>query len=247
MESTLELADVGLFVAGYGIGSGMVAAFESILATYFQPVFYKKVSVGNKVEQGKAWVDYARIVLPSLFLIVFFVTALAPELTKLLLASEYQTSVKFVVWGAIAELARLSTSVYAMVAHARMKTRLLIAPNVIGGFVLVVAIIYLLPLYKATGVGLALSLAGVATFVSMYFATRNELPTVLPYKILTQCLLVGIFSIIITNVARWFWLEGSVLFTVSLLTLLAVIFLPIQYLILKPYLNEKLKFSGNAL
>ena len=50
MADTLGLVDLGLFVVGYGISAGLIAAFESVLTTYFQPKFYKNVSRNNSVE-----------------------------------------------------------------------------------------------------------------------------------------------------------------------------------------------------
>ena len=45
LEGQLGLAQLGLFVAGYGISAGMIAGFESVLTTYFQPRLYRDVSM----------------------------------------------------------------------------------------------------------------------------------------------------------------------------------------------------------
>jgi O-antigen/teichoic acid export membrane protein len=80
VADSLGLIALGLFVAGYGISAGLMAAFESVLTTYFQPRFYKRVSNNNLVDQSLAWNKYAGAILPSLILVTFLLAGLAPEL-----------------------------------------------------------------------------------------------------------------------------------------------------------------------
>ena len=68
---SLGLEALGLFVAGYGISAGLLAAFESVLTTYFQPRLYKRVNNNNIAEQTLAWNKYAAAILPSLILVTF--------------------------------------------------------------------------------------------------------------------------------------------------------------------------------
>ncbi len=241
MENSLGLAALGLFVAGYGISAAIIAGFESVFTTYFQPIFYKHVSGEDITEQGRAWSNYASAILPSLLLVGFFVVAAAPELTRLLLGGGYSLSSKFVVWGAIAELARVANSVYGMVAHARMKTKILLLPNAIGVVVSITMILWLMPVYGATGVGFALALAGIAVFIATYLATRTELVTTLPYRTLIQSVAVGVALVVVATSARQLMGSEGIVAALMLLTLLSVIFLLAQYWILRPYLNGKMK------
>lgn len=236
MESSLGLVQVGLFVAGYGISAGIIAGFESVFTTYFQPIFYRDVSGGGATEQGRAWTNYASAILPSLLLVGFFLVAAAPELTRLLLGAGYRDSYQFVVWGAIAELARVANGVYGMVAHARMNTKLLLFPNVIGVIVSISIMLWLMPEYGAAGVGMALALAGTAVFIATYFATRAELVTKLPYRTFIQGIAAGATLVVVATIARKIVGAEGIVAALLLLSFLVVIFLPFQYWMLRPLL-----------
>jgi O-antigen/teichoic acid export membrane protein len=45
---SVGLVALGLFVAGYGISVGVIAAFESVMTTFFLPYFYKTISNNNQ-------------------------------------------------------------------------------------------------------------------------------------------------------------------------------------------------------
>jgi O-antigen/teichoic acid export membrane protein len=237
MENSLGLPALGLFVAGYGISVGLIAGFESVFTTYFLPIFYEKVSGEDRIEQGKAWSSYASAILPSLLLVGCLVVAAAPELTRLMLAEGYKDSSQFVVWGAIAELARVATGVYGMVAHARMKTRLLIVPNAIGVVISITMILLLMPKYGAAGVGFALALAGISVFMATYIATRMELVTTLPFRLLIQGGVMGVALMVVASIARKIMGAGEIVTALMLLTVLAIVFLPTQYWILQSFVK----------
>jgi O-antigen/teichoic acid export membrane protein len=165
------------------------------------------------------------------------VVAAAPELTRLMLAEGYKDSSQFVVWGAIAELARVATGVYGMVAHARMKTRLLIVPNAIGVVISITMILLLMPKYGAAGVGFALALAGISVFMATYIATRMELVTTLPFRLLIQGGVMGVALMVVASIARKIMGAGEIVTALMLLTVLAIVFLPTQYWILQSFVK----------
>lgn len=239
MESSLGLVQVGLFVAGYGISAGIIAAFESIFTTYLQPIFYKHVSREDVIEQGKAWTNYASAILPSLLLVWFLTVASAPELTRLLLDGEYRDSSHFVVWGAIAELARVANGIYGMVAHAKMNTKILLWPNVIGAVVSVAMMFLLIPKYGAIGVGFALGLAGITVLIANYFVTRTELVTTLPYRALIKGFAAGVLLMVAANLARQILGTEGITSTFLLLVSLVSVYLLAQYWILRPLFHTK--------
>ena len=160
MESYLGLANLGLFVAGYSISSGIIASFESILTTYFQPRLYQEVSKDHPEEQAKAWKRYASAVIPPLLLTATLVVLLAPELTKILMGERFQEAAKFVVWGVLAESARVLVGAYSMIAHVYMRTRWLILPSLVGASLSIMLCVTLMPLLGAHGAGIAMCLAG---------------------------------------------------------------------------------------
>lgn len=160
LESQLGLAQLGLFVAGYGISAGLIAAFESVLTTYFQPRLYRDANIGHTNEQSEAWQRYASAVIPSLILTASLIMMLAPELTRLFLGERFQAASSFVVWGALAEAARVLTGVYSLIAHVFMRTRWLVLPTAAGATLAIIACLLLIPRLGAIGAGIGLALAG---------------------------------------------------------------------------------------
>jgi O-antigen/teichoic acid export membrane protein len=170
-EQKMGLIQLGLFVTGFGIAAGISAGFESVISTYFQPIFYKKVNSTDREVSDGAWTEYAASVLPSMALTAFLIVALASELTQLLLGPAYQDSYQYVRWGALAELARMSTGVFALFAHAKMMTKILIYPNLLGAILSVVLVWVFIDLFATDGIGFALALSSLATFVLTFFIT----------------------------------------------------------------------------
>lgn len=240
MEASLGLHALGLFAAGYGISAGLISAFESVFTTYLQPMFYKHISNENVIEQSKAWGEYAGAIFPSLMLVGLMIVATASELTRVMLGPEYWSSSKFVVWGVIAELARVASGVYGMVAHARMKTRLLLIPSLVGASLSIALIWWLMPMYGSNGVGAALMLSSVVAFVLTYASTRNEFAAKFPRRMLIMSMCMGGGMVLLAEILRWaMGRNGSFVTTAILLLIIGVIFLFFQYVLLRPLLHGK--------
>lgn len=167
LESQLGLAQLGLFVAGYGISAGMIAGFESVLTAYFQPRLYRDANKGHN-EQADAWQRYASAVIPSLILTTVLIMLLAPELTRLLLGERFQAAPSFVVWGALAEAARVLTGVYSLIAHVFMRTRWLVLPTAAGAAIAIIACLLLIPQFGAIGAGIGLAIAGFVVVLLLH-------------------------------------------------------------------------------
>lgn len=240
MEDYLGLAVLGLFVAGYGISAGLIAGFESVLTTYLQPMFYKRVSSENSEEQAEAWENYASAILPALVLLICFIIAMAPELTRVLLGDSYQSSAQYVVWGALAEAIRVVAGVYGMATHARMKTRLLLIPNLIGALMALVLLAWLPPQLGASGVGIALSFSGLAMILVLHFRIQAEAKLKLPYARLLQGTAMG--GVLIVSAALVKLVPGwNNLMVASIVSLGAVgiFFTALQYCLLRDVLLKK--------
>jgi O-antigen/teichoic acid export membrane protein len=237
VADSLGLAALGLFVAGYGISAGLMAAFESVLATYFQPKFYKRVSNNDRADQSVAWNKYAGAILPSLMLVTFLLVGLAPELTRFMVGPAYQSASQFVVWGVLAEGARVLAGVYSMSAHAKMKTRLLLLPNLLGAVICIALIWALTPAMGAHGVGLALSLAGLGMVVAMHFLMNVALEMKLPYRLVLKGAAMGATLFSIAAAGRWALGGTDSLTSASFLIVgTGLVFLPMFYWLLYPFL-----------
>jgi O-antigen/teichoic acid export membrane protein len=240
---SLGLAALGLFVVGYGISAGLLAAFEAVLTTYFQPRFYKSVSNNNTTAQSLAWNAYAGAILPSLVLVTFILIALAPELTRFMVGAAYQSSSQFVVWGVLAEGARVVAGVYGLSAHAKMKTRLLLLPNLLGAIISTALILILAPKLGAHGVGLARTLAGISLVLAMHYLMITALEMRLPYRLILKAAIMGLLLLLMTSLGRWAMGGTENLISAgSLIVVVGLAFLPMFYWLLFPFLlkNDKL-------
>ena len=240
---SLGLAALGLFVAGYGISAGLLASFEAVLTTYLQPRFYKRVSNSNTATQSLAWNTYAGAILPSLVLVTFILITLAPELTRFMVGPAYQSSSQFVVWGVLAEGARVVAGVYGMSAHAKMKTRLLLLPNLLGAIICTALIFVLAPKLGAHGVGLARALAGIGLVLAMHYLMITALEMELPYRLLLKAAIMGVLLWLMASVGRWA-MGGTASLTSAgfLIVVVGLAFLPMFYWLMLPFLPRNDKF-----
>ena len=237
VADSLGLVALGLFVAGYGISAGLIAAFESVLTTYFQPRFYKRVSNNNMADQSLAWNKYAGAILPSLMLVTFLLAGLAPELTRFMVGPAYQSASQFVVWGVLAEGARVVAGVYSMSAHAKMKTRLLLLPNLLGAVICIALIWALAPKLGAHGVGLARALAGIGMVVAMHYMMIVVLEMKLPYRLLLNGTVMGLALLLIAATGRWAMGGTESLSSAGfLIVVTGLMFLPMFFWLLYPFL-----------
>jgi O-antigen/teichoic acid export membrane protein len=240
---SLGLAALGLFVVGYGISAGLLAAFEAVLTTYLQPRFYKSVSNSNTTTQSLAWNTYAGAILPSLVLVTFILITLAPELTRFMVGPAYQSSSQFVVWGVLAECTRVVAGVYGMSAHAKMKTRLLLWPNLLGAIICTALILVLAPKLGAHGVGLARALAGIGLVLAMHYLMITALEMELPYRLLLKAAVMGVFLWLMASAGRWA-MGGTASLTSAgfLIVVVGLAFLPMFYWLMLPFLPRNDKF-----
>lgn len=237
VADSLGLVALGFFVAGYGISAGLMAAFEAVLTTYFQPAFYKRVSKNDKAEQSLAWHKYAGAILPSLIMVTFLLIGLAPELTRFMVGPAYQSASQFVVWGVFAEGTRVFAGVYGMAAHAKMKTRLLLLPNVLGAALCIAVIWVLTPALGAHGVGLARAVAGVGMVVVMHLLMIVVLEMKLPYRLLFKGAAMGAGLLLISTAGRWALGGSQSLVSAGVLIVVTgLAFLPMFYWQLYPFL-----------
>ncbi|MFZ4077413.1 MAG: lipopolysaccharide biosynthesis protein [Legionellaceae bacterium] len=182
IEDAFGLSTLGLFVAGYGISAGVIAGFEAVFTTYFQPAFYKKISQGNETQRTEAWNVYAQAILPTLVVVCGVLVLLSSAITSLILAPTFQSAARFLVWGALIESCRVIVNVYSMVMYAEKNTRLLIFPNAIGAIVSLVLMLCLIPKMGIVGVGMGLGISGVLVVGVYHVVIKKRHAIRLPYQ-----------------------------------------------------------------
>jgi O-antigen/teichoic acid export membrane protein len=237
VADSLGLSSLGLFVAGYGISAGLIAGFESVVTTYFQPRFYRKVNQHCSVDQSIAWDEYAAAILPSLVLFSILLVSLAPALTRLMLGPAYISAAEFVIWGVVAESGRVISGVYAMSAHAKMDTKFLLIPNFLGAFICIALVLVLIPFAGIHGVGLARAISAGAMVMAMHFIMVKSFSMSLPYRLILKSILLGcLISIIIGLINMVIGGENSLVTSLLLIGAAGAMFLPIFYKLILPFL-----------
>ena len=234
------LAQLGLFVAGYGISAGIIAGIESVLTTYFQPRLYRDVSLNQDPgNYAQAWQRYALAVIPSLVLSVALIAILAPELTKVFVGKDFQSAADFVIWGAIAETARVLMGVYSLIAHVYIRTHWLILPNLVGAIVTTLLCILLIPNFGELGVGISLGVSGAIVVVLVHHLLARYVGGGPP----VQPILMAIFSALVLwgiaiSLRQFLTLTGWLL-NISTLVPVGLTYLGLQYLFLQQHLKDK--------
>jgi O-antigen/teichoic acid export membrane protein len=237
MKEQLGLSQLGLFVVGYGISAGVIAGFESVISAYFQPRFYQEANSAYPVIQRKAWGLYATAVIPPLLLTVAFVIIMAPELTRLFLGTKFQSAAVYVVWGALAEAARVLVGAYSLIAHVHMRTSWLIMPNLIGAAISIGLCVLLIPKFGSLGAGLSLALSGLAVVLTMHVLLVRRVDGWSPIRPLVSA---GAFAVALWAVAfslRYLFGAADRWFTFRILAPVCLAYLLMQYLYLRQYLT----------
>lgn len=238
LENQMGLGQLGLFVAGYSISAGIMAGFESVLTTYFQPRLYRDVSSNHQTQQTQAWQRYATAVIPSLLLTVALLIALAPELTRVLLGTNFQSSSDFVMWGACAEATRVLINVYALIAHVHMRTKWLVIPNLFGGAVSVLMCALLIPHMGANGAGAGLAGSGFTIIAFMQFMLIKKVDCKLSFVPIFSALGTGIGLCILSWSLRHELASESLSALAINVTIIGALFLYAQYRFLRKHLTD---------
>lgn len=239
MEEQLGLAQLGLFVAGYGISAGMISGFESVLTTYFQPRLYRDASKDHPAVQTQAWQRYAAAVIPSLLLTVAFIVMLAPELTRLFLGENFQPAADYVVWGALAEAARVLMGVYSLIAHVHMRTRWLILPNLVGAALAISLCMLLIPGFGAAGAGMGLVSSGFAVVTAMHVLLARHVGGGTPVRPMFVAGFAAAALWVMALGLRYLLDTTAWLGTIGILVLVGIAYLGLQYQFLRRHLTDK--------
>lgn len=238
VEARFGVAALGLFAAGYSLSSGIISALESVLMGYFQPILYRRAGSEDPVTQAAAWNDFLSAILPCLVVTVAYIAALAPELARLLLGSQFHDVVRFTIIGAIAESARVLIGAYGLVAHMRMRTRLLLPPHAIGALLTAALGFFLTEHFGLNGTGAALGIGAWAAVAAMHLLMRRTMAIRWPNKRFLSSFFAGGLLIGFVLAVRPL-LQGNLPERWTGLVLLGtsgLFYIGFQYLILRPLL-----------
>jgi O-antigen/teichoic acid export membrane protein len=160
IERYWGLAQLGFMAIGLQLAGQIWALAESLAMQFLYPLFYRRVSAHEKqAEVELAFSDLLNTLVPVYFVLTGLLVLSAPYLLKVLVASQFQSALTFVMLGAGIELCRVLGNLLSNAAHVRRKTKSLTLPYAVGSMTTLFLI------YFAGAWQLAISWAGVALMV----------------------------------------------------------------------------------
>ncbi len=202
VQDVIGLEALGLFVVGYGVSASLIGVFESVIGTYFIPTFYKRTSSEDRHEQALSWHEYASAMLASLLVTIAIIISVSDELARVLLDEKFAPAAQYIVWGALAEAARVTVGTYALVAHAGMDTKKLIVPNVFSAIAAPLFVFLFISDWAAHGVGMALAMAGFIGVISSHMLLSRTFEIIMPWTKLFQAGVISLLLIAVTEAAH---------------------------------------------
>lgn len=234
------LEALAFFVAGYGIAAAGISLFESVFTAYFLPQFYKQVAIDEPFEQIKAWVLYAKAVIPALLLTMTFIALFSNELTWVLLGPQFKQSAQYIFWGVLAEGARVLVSTYAYLAQARMQTKYLIAAYALGAVVALVAVSLLTPQYQLIGTGMGLACAGFAALTSVHVILSRYSRVLLPWRSIIYAVFYSLVAVLAYQfIVNAFLFNNAISATVAVATPLGLLYTVMMFQLVMPVIRVK--------
>jgi len=202
VQDMIGLQLLGLFVVGYGVAASIIGVFESIISTYFIPSYYKRISSEDKDEHALAWREYASAMLVGLMLTIAVVIAVSDELAFVLLDASFSQAAQYIVWGALAEAARVIVATYALLAHAGMDTKKLIIPNALAALSAPILVFLLVGVWAAHGLGMGLAIAGCVAIIASHVMLSKSFKVMVPWQKIMQAALIALCFLVSAKVGH---------------------------------------------
>lgn len=135
------LAQLGFVAVGLQLSGQIWMLAESLASQFLYPLFYRRVVAhDNNVEVELAFSDLINTLVPVYFVLTGLLILSAPYLLKVLVATQYQDAIAFVMLGAGIEMCRVLGNLLSNAAHVRRKTKSLALPYVVGAMVSLILI-----------------------------------------------------------------------------------------------------------
>ncbi len=231
--STIGLAPLGMFLAGYGVGASLIIAFDSIMNTYLLPVFYKNIDLSNEIFPRKAWNTHSNTLFPSLFLISLAIISCLKPLSHLMLGKDYWEASQFAAWGVANEVIKVFSGAFSIIPHAQMRTTTLIYPSIIGVLVFFISILIFLQKFGPVGIGLSLVLSQLSSFIMLYLSTDKSLRSIISLKEILNGLVYGSLILVASFSVLLFVSSESITSDVIQLLVIGCFYLIFQFLLIR--------------
>lgn len=199
---------LGFMVIGLGISAQLTAIIESLAMQFLYPYFARRVASAKSDGQiGTALSDLMNVLAPIYAIWAGFNAICATALLELLTDARYHVAVPFVIFGAMIEFMRCTTNLWSNTARAKLKTKGLIMPYMVGAgvicFGMLTAKYFQINLITLSSI---LVIAGLFTLITMIFIMQKlllisiDFPRILiALLIMGTCFFVAIFTPLKTN------------------------------------------------
>ena len=164
---------------------------------------------------------------------------LTPELTRMFLGENFQSAADYVIWGVLAEAARVLIGIYSLIAHVYMRTRWLILPGAIGALLSIALCMLLIPRLGAEGAGVALAISGFAVVVTMHLLFARVVGGGI---LIRPVLMVGLASVLLWSITlglRHLLNPTSWGLNAQVIAMVGIAYMGMQYLFLREHLKDK--------
>jgi O-antigen/teichoic acid export membrane protein len=197
---------------------------------------YRDADVGSSRDKFLAWRRYADATIPSLLMVATLVIVISPELTNFLMGKSFQAASEYVLWGALAELARVLTGVFSMAAHLQMRTSRLVFPSLTGALLAVGLSLFLVPLFGATGAGISLVCSGFITVLLMYYFILSDPLSKIDWLNGLKKLFIVLTFFLLAGLVRLVIQPFNLLDSILVVFIIVIGFLALQYILLRDHL-----------
>lgn len=174
---------LGYLGVGLSISTSVASILESLVQQIYLPVFYRKITGGDKAARGAALSDLVAQAAPVYIIYLFFMIGASELLVYFLAAEKYRVVFVYARYGAFIEFCRMSANVLAAGAYSEMRTKALIKPYFMGGLVAAAGVYFAaLSPRSALLIPLALEVSGLVTVLGMVSAIRTMTPLLFDFR-----------------------------------------------------------------
>lgn len=186
---------LGYLAIGFSIATSVAGILESLVQQIYMPVFYRRISGGNKEARRAALIELVSKVIPVYVIYLFFIIGSSECLTRFLVAPKYRDVFVYARYGAFMEFFRMTTNILTSGAHSELRTKALILPYLAGGVAAIAGVCLAASSpHPSAFIPLVLSGSGLITVLGMWRVINSMVGLSLePGPIISALLLSALF------------------------------------------------------
>jgi O-antigen/teichoic acid export membrane protein len=212
VEYIWGLDSLAFFAVGMTAAAAVWSLLEAVTTQYLHPYFYRGASSKSTQKLHQVYSDLLNVIVPVYFLVSGAMIFSAPYILKVLVDSQYESSLIFLIIGVIVELFRQITSTFALAAQVTHTTHSLVLPYALGVLTLSSALI-MGNYYQVDLVVFVVLLAasGFITMGLMVCKMRSILAFDINYRIWFFAITFGLFSSLFVDLRPGItWLQAFI-------------------------------------